>query len=40
MQLLKRLVAATTLATFQALLCQAFSSSLAAVALVEEAAVA
>lgn len=40
MQLFKRLVAAPALATFQALLSQAFSSDLAAVAPAEEAAVA
>jgi hypothetical protein len=40
MQLFKRLVAATALATFQALLSQAFGGSLAAVPLAEEAAVA
>lgn len=40
MQLLKRPIVATTLATFQTLLYQASSSSLADVALVEEAAVA
>lgn len=40
MQLFKRLVAATALATFQAFLSQAFRGGLAVVALAEEAAVA
>ncbi len=40
MQLLKRLVAAAALATFQALLSQTFGGGLAAVALAEEATVA
>lgn len=40
MQLFKRLVAATAMAPYQALLSQGFSGSLAAVALAEEAAVA